>query len=112
MPQSSLRYTLVPMEMAARVLLKIRTATAERDRVTLHVVCVTLRWKPSRHSLFELVSEVAEQLQLPQTAKGVILRSLLATMDELTYGVGKRAISHEGRRSHAVKAGCKEAEYA
>ncbi|KAK8823948.1 hypothetical protein WA538_001235, partial [Blastocystis sp. DL] len=76
------------MEMAARVLLKIRMATAERDRVTLHVVCVTLRWKPSRHSLFELVSEVAEQLQLPQTAKGVILRSLLATMDELTYGGG------------------------
>lgn len=100
------------MEMAARVLLKIRMATAERDRVTLHVVCVTLRWKPSRHSLFELVSEVAEQLQLPQTAKGVILRSLLATMDELTYGVGKREISHEGRRSHAVKAGCKEAESA
>ena len=89
LPQSSLRYTLVPVEMAARVLSKTRAATADKDRITLRVVCVTLRWKPSHQSLVELVSDVVDHLQLPRTVNGVILRNLLSAMDELTYNVGE-----------------------
>lgn len=92
LPQSSLRYILVPVKMAARILIKTRVATAEKDRITLRVVCVTLRWKPSHQSLVELVSDLVDHLQLPRTVSGVILRRILSAMDELTYNVGKSEV--------------------
>lgn len=109
LPQSSLRYVLVPLEMAARVLVKVRVATT-KDRVTLRVICVTLRWQPSRHSLVELVSDLVDRLQLSPVVKQGMLKDILSAMNELTYKVGTGGSHQVGRSLYGIQAHREETE--